>query len=348
LWRFFQFRGKSVNLIACVTLALVSLAFSLFVAEGIVRLLTKYELIDSLKPFGQYMNYSDRRYNLKNNAIFRRSDDPDLGWEAIPGIHRDGAIRINSAGFRGPEYALTAPPGKKRLAFIGDSETFGELMPETDTITAKLQGELDRRALSYEVLNFGVVGYNSEQEWALLRKKVIDYHPDAVVVYYVFNDPELPQRTLFFQGSGLLRNSYLYNLYLWYRVSQIDKGHAEVRFDGYVKYYHNLHNSKYFERVEDIIRKMGDYCGSRGIRFILLIAPEVYQIPDLSENYPYYNIHAKLKRLTSDTIEVVDPLPELAKAWDPSNPKTLWSREYDPHKNGKASEAISRALASML
>jgi hypothetical protein len=131
-------------------------------------------------------------------------------------------------------------------------------------------------------------------------------------------------------------------------VSQIDKGHVDVRFDGYVKYYHNLHDSKYFERVEEIIGEMGDYCGSRGIRFILLIAPELYQVPDLSESYPYYDIHAKLKRLTSDTTEVVDPLPELAKAWDPSNPRALWSTEYDPHKNGKASEAIARALASAL
>src|ERR671923_863379 len=97
---FFQFSGKSVNLIACVSMSFVSLAVSLFVAEGIVRLLTKYELIDSLQSFGQYMNYSDRRYNLKDNPIFRKSDDPDLGWEAIPGIDRNGAIRINSAGFR--------------------------------------------------------------------------------------------------------------------------------------------------------------------------------------------------------------------------------------------------------
>ena len=55
---FFEFRGNSVNLIACFTLAFVSLAVSLFVAEAMVRLLTKYELIDSLRPFGQYMNYS--------------------------------------------------------------------------------------------------------------------------------------------------------------------------------------------------------------------------------------------------------------------------------------------------
>jgi hypothetical protein len=115
-----------------------------------------------------------------------------------------------------------------------------------------------------------------------------------------------------------------------------------------VKYYHNLHDSKHFERVKDIIREMGDYCGSRGIRFVLLIAPEVYQVPDLSENYPYYNIHAKLKRLASHTTEVVDPLPELAKAWDPSNPKALWATDNDPHKNGKASEAIAWVLASVL
>lgn len=331
-----------------VTMVLVSLAFGLLVAEGILRVVTKYELIESLKPFGEYMNYADRRYPVKRNPIFRRSNDPDLGWEAIPGIHRNGAIRINSAGFRGPEYAFTAPTGKERLAFIGDSETFGELVPESDTITAKLQAELDRRGLNYEVLNFGVVGYNSEQEWALLRKKVIDYHPDIVVVYYVFNDPELPLRTLLFQGNEWLRNSYLYNLYLLYRLTQIDEGLVDVPFDGYVKYYHNLHDSKYFERVEDIIREMANYCGTRGIRFILLIAPELYEVPDLSENYPYYDIHAKLKRLASGTIEVVDPLPELVKVWDPSNRKALWATEYDPHKNGKASEAIARALASVL
>lgn len=328
-------------------LTAVALALGLVAAEFALRWATRAGVTPALKTFGLYMANADRHYYIKDDPIFRRSADPDLGWEAIPGTYRDGMIRVNSAGFRGRERTQAKPSGTRRLAFLGDSETFGELLPEGQTLPAMLEAELARRGAPYEVLNFGIVGYNTEQEFALLRKKVIRYEPDIVLVYYVFNDPELPQRVLHFQGGGWLRDVYLYNLVLWITAARGPP--PSVPFEGsFVQYYKRLHNSPYFDRVKTLIAEMGEYCAARNIRFVLVIAPEVIEVKDLGDGYPYGDIHAKLRALASANVQVIDPRGALAAALDGDDPHALWVTKYDPHKNARANAALAPAIADAL
>ena len=55
--------------------------------------------------------------------------DAARGWGLRPHTagyyRREGAayVEINSAGFRGPEFAIPKPPGTVRIAVIGDSYT---------------------------------------------------------------------------------------------------------------------------------------------------------------------------------------------------------------------------------
>ncbi len=60
---------------------------------------------------------------------------------------------MNSAGFRGPDIALTAPPGRERIAILGASETFGLFESEGHEFPAQLQVVLD----SLEPRRFAVV-----------------------------------------------------------------------------------------------------------------------------------------------------------------------------------------------
>ena len=118
----------------------------------------------------------------------------ELGWQLIPnktGLYISKhefktRIAINSAGMRDIEYTLAKPPGKKRIAVLGDSFTssMGVDLPEafTEIMEAKLLRDV-------EVLNFGVNGYGPAQEMLILQKRAIQYQPDLVVmVIFVGND----------------------------------------------------------------------------------------------------------------------------------------------------------------
>lgn len=121
-------------------------------------------------------------------TIFRYAEDPLLVYECRPGASTvtDGIpIRVNSAGFRGADFPLERRPGVRRVAVVGDSVTFGAAVPEDHTFVARAGAALGDR---WEAFNFGVTGYNSDQERIELDSRVLPYRPDVVAVAYCMND----------------------------------------------------------------------------------------------------------------------------------------------------------------
>jgi hypothetical protein len=120
---------------------------------------------------------------------------PELGW-----VHRPNqlaktvggwGVRINSAGFRGPEYQPAKPPGTLRILTVGDSFTFGYGVAEDSTYGRYLEALLSRPSPACprpEVINAGVNGYNARQELAFIKRIGIRYDPDIVIVGFTPND----------------------------------------------------------------------------------------------------------------------------------------------------------------
>ena len=172
---------------------------------------------------------------------FQLSPNILIGWEPIP--NPASAARApgggfapeerNSLGFRDYEHALDKTPGVFRILIIGDSITKGVGIPDPNlAFPMVLESELGQRGLRSEVINFGVEGYNTQQEVETLEDKGLRYKPDLVMLAYCMNDRDWPAHHLYLEllqeesGSGavdaarlspLLRHSALY-LFLRYRV----------------------------------------------------------------------------------------------------------------------------------
>jgi len=89
--------------------------------------------------------------------------DRELGWSWRPSSSsEDGLYVINALGARGPrEYPRAPAGGKHRILTFGDSFTFcDEVRAE-----ASFQVQLEELAPDFEVLNFGVSGYGTDQAW---------------------------------------------------------------------------------------------------------------------------------------------------------------------------------------
>ena len=78
---------------------------------------------------------------------------------------------------------------------------------------------------SYEVLNFGVGGYDVLQEVALLEHRGVAYRPDLVVVGFCLNDVGIASPNLhYLQRIQEYQSNVIFRLRLaWYVASQIDR-----------------------------------------------------------------------------------------------------------------------------
>jgi hypothetical protein len=236
-------------------------------------------------------------------TLHRYSDDPYLGFELRPGV-RDH----NAAGYRGREAPLAKPPGTWRVAVIGDSVAYGLGVTAEQTFSALLEGRLNAGGLSQfsatmaarrcpengtvpfahardasraEVLNFGVPAYSTFQEYTLLKRQVLAYAPDLVIMVFSSDDTEtspvvLPidgQMCLFrnqFEGFsplnnrlhwGLVRHSYLYR-FLYQRAALAFASGG--RF-GDVDYQPDV-------AWRNVLR-CAELCRTQGIQFLLVISP---------------------------------------------------------------------------
>ena len=102
--------------------------------------------------------------------------------------------RFNSMGFRGPDYAIPAPPGTYRILALGDSYTLGVGVHENDTFSKQLEHRLNKAgtggasARRFEVINAGVSGYSTREERRQYEVFGSKYAPQLVLINMVYND----------------------------------------------------------------------------------------------------------------------------------------------------------------
>ncbi len=120
--------------------------------------------------------------------------DPRLGWRNIPGWEattNGKKLTINSRGLRDREYALAKPAGVRRVLVLGDSYTWGYGVANDEIYTEVLERSLAARGQVVQVINSGVSGWGTDQEYLFLEAEGMAYQPDVVVLaLFLINDPE--------------------------------------------------------------------------------------------------------------------------------------------------------------
>jgi lysophospholipase L1-like esterase len=139
---------------------------------------------------GDYQMYSHERSTayskyFPNEVKITYSPDGKIPYQ----------VRINSHGFRGPDFSIEKPPGTLRVLTMGASSTFGYRNRDEETYPAQLQRILDERGagLSFEVINFSVPHANSDNIVAMFRAEGLTLDPDFVTFYEGVNDAAIVQ-----------------------------------------------------------------------------------------------------------------------------------------------------------
>lgn len=134
--------------------------------------------------------------------------DARLGWKNIPNWSSTTfgkQLTINSKNLRDREYPYEKPNGVRRILVLGDSFTWGYGVADEEIFTEVMEAELSREhsgselstpefsktSTPWEVINSGVSGWGTDQEFLFYKDEGRKYSPDIVVVaFYLGNDPK--------------------------------------------------------------------------------------------------------------------------------------------------------------
>lgn len=118
--------------------------------------------------------------------------DPLVGWKLPPSIvlseeTEDYSVtyRSNSLGFRSTR-EFEVKPGEDRIAFLGDSYTFGSGVADDETFAARIEAELE----STVAYNFGIGAFGVDQMMLTLEHYALPLKPSVVVACFIRNDLE--------------------------------------------------------------------------------------------------------------------------------------------------------------
>ncbi|MCX8037843.1 MAG: SGNH/GDSL hydrolase family protein [Candidatus Sumerlaeia bacterium] len=110
-----------------------------------------------------------------DNTVGHRLRPNLRGYYVEEGFSR---YMTNSHGLRGREVSLAKPAGVFRIAVLGDSYVEALQVGEEATFCR----QLERRLRNVEVLNFGVSGYGTAQEYLTYLHYVRPFRPDLVLL----------------------------------------------------------------------------------------------------------------------------------------------------------------------
>lgn len=120
---------------------------------------------------------------LPPDARLPYDHDGELGWAPAPHGKSEGG-RTNSLGLRDIELAADTRP---TMLFLGDSLVHGIGVEADQRFTDRLRNELP----GFRVVNAGVVGYGTDQEYLFMRRLWPRVDPKVVIlIFCVYNDRE--------------------------------------------------------------------------------------------------------------------------------------------------------------
>jgi lysophospholipase L1-like esterase len=168
--------------------------FFLFLASILIALFIG-EIICRIRP--KYLTYSEKSFNKPFYCSLYTPGE--TGWLHVwrPNIIQEQSkgefinkFHTNSLGLPDREYSKEKPSHVYRIAALGDSFTEGVGAPPDSSWPRLLQGLLrDSFPDSTEVMNCGVSGSDPIFEYMLIKQKLLDYHPDMIMV--AFNESDI-------------------------------------------------------------------------------------------------------------------------------------------------------------
>lgn len=283
--------------------------------------------------------------------------DRELFWRIRPNqtikgkFFVEGVYKINSKGYRDYEFSESKDPNKKRIIVMGNSCTFGWMVDLEQTYSKKLERLLNQNLPEpkFEVINAGMTGYSTYQGLRFLKREIMKFNPDILIISYGWNDmcpseredkeQEFPPQWIL-DLDDLFYSSKLYS-FLKFEIMSLLKPWKQLPDERKLVYRVSLKD--YLNNLEQMIGMARD----SGMEAILLTTPvasaKIFLGPGKTSKphlaNRYYN---KALREFSKKINV--PLIDVALLFEKRGEVYDKGREEYIHYNAKGHQVIAEAL----
>jgi lysophospholipase L1-like esterase len=328
-----------MGIVARVTMVGCGLAMGLLISECLFRFV-------DIAP----------QIEVMSSQAYKYSDNPKIGWEPLPlAERRTSRVGINDLGYRDVNHPVSKPPGVLRIIVIGDSIAQGTGIKHEKAIFPRLlEMNLRLKGVPAEVQNFGVPGYNTQQEVETLLTKGLAYSPDIVILSYCLNDRSFEagrmpyamarsalqkraaddsKRLRWLAKSALFR--YLYFGLLFKPASANDE--IEKRFGGV-----------FADTVKQSFERLAELSRTHGFRVIVSVFPlfRKKKAEDF-EGYSFQSEHAYVRTLSEENSFVHLDLLAAFQACAKEGPVAI--DVYHPNEHGHrcAAETLARQVERM-
>ena len=262
-------------------------------------------------------------------------------------LYKGVLVSLNGDGLRGPALG-TRQPDRLRIVLTGDSFTFGNGVPDEDTIPAQLGRPLAAANRPAEVINAGVPGFNLENVVNWVESRLLELEPDVLVYIFFSNDvcsskraSEVPADAVidpfhdFPLGSAFLQ-------WTGVRASGLMRAFGVERDSGYVASICRLHRETGEPRMREGFARLRDLCEEHDIRLLIADHPFMLRV----DRNPFQEIDSAAARISEELgIEFLD----LGDAFAPDEDLTAyWVNPFDSHPNRASHERTAALLAEVL
>ena len=219
---------------------------------------------------------------------------------------------INSLGFRDREFDIKKPKGQYRILCVGDSFTFGEGVKAQEAYPKVLETMLQTKYKNVEVINTGVMGYNTVDEYLYIRNKLLFLNADLIILgFFIGNDPEDP--TLPFNQKMVVPESARIGetpLEKHFREQEHMKKLTKENY--YWKYINSIWDPEGYQwkrRCKDALRGIRDLAIAKNIDLLVFVLPNIQPSPE-----DWLRFHFQLTNFLDELkVRHVDALAKLRK-----------------------------------
>jgi len=274
-------------------------------------------------------------YPSNPRGYFDEKDLPD-------GRHVCSLEHVNNRyGLRGEDFPLKKPTGTRRIAFLGDSYTYGQGVRLEDTLAQRVCEALTEGGTPTQAINLAVNGHDTSAQVELFLQFGVRFDPDFVVLAYALNDAG--QDAHFFKsvddtrtqaGPGWASRSRLLDLATrLIRLNRESKTYIQTTRAAYLD-----PDKEGWKRAKAEILRLRDECEKRDLPLLVTVWPFLFRV---SEGYPFTEVHETVVGFCEESgIPVLDYLP-LFRGKDE---RRLWVHENDQHPNEAANALLVEAL----
>ena len=261
---------------------------------------------------------------------------------------------LNSLGYRDKEWSTDKPPGVRRIAFLGDSFTYGwGIKDPQERFTERLQTMFNRRHQSHdregagdsqlvEVMNASKPGWDTGAQIQPMIDLIAGYDVDEIVLCYVPNDiekllpisedfnPILPPQPRWFNPESSCLLDHLYRRLYVPRVATV-RGYHDWLAEGFA-------DQAIWRQHQRQLGVMMRYCLEHDVTLRVVLLPF---LRTAGPQYQPERLHNNLRRFfQSNDVAVVDLLPVIADA----DPSELTVNARDAHPNERAHALFAQAI----